>query len=161
MTTLAIPARRSGGGMGIMALCAVVVAAVLALSRVPVETVTVETVTVDTFTVTMPEGPVPVVVGPHALTKHEAGTMPASVIRAQVELGNYSLWYSAKRGQYLALVRMGNQCGGVVMFYDANAWHAATAFGGSEATRQFASSCEYWAYVIARDEYVPVAVTGG
>lgn len=87
--------------------------------------------------------------------KHEAGTMPVSQIRAQVDQGHYELWYSAKRSQYLALVRVGSECGGLILRYDQfqdGQWREVTGFGGSECNRQ-ASSCVYWECTIQSDGY--------
>lgn len=63
-----------------------------ALSTTSAPTVSESDMVVDSFVVTLPQGEVQVRLGPHALEKHEAGTMPASVIRAEIERGNYTTW---------------------------------------------------------------------
>ncbi|MFA4972588.1 MAG: hypothetical protein WC683_08225 [bacterium] len=93
------------------------------------------------------------------VSKHEAGTLPASVINAEIVRGNCRWYYSARYQQHLALVEVSGMCGGAIFRRNAaGALIEVTCFGGSECTQ---GDCTYWRGVIASGGYVPVASMGG
>lgn len=94
--------------------------------------------------------------------KHEAGTLPASQINAEINRGNCRWYYSALYRQHLALVEINGQCGGAVFRRNqGGALIEVTAFGGSECTQHSGGSCGYWWCCIEKGGYLPVAAVGG
>ena len=87
--------------------------------------------------------------------KHEAGTLPASAIRAAAQSlprgWCAEFYYSARLRKYLVIVETsGHNCGGLVLgeeqFAGLTRVFEYTAFGGSECT---GGGCAYW-YAVAR-----------
>lgn len=111
------------------------------------------------FVVAMPglAGTVDAVPSAH-VSKHEAGTLPASLINAEIMRGNARWYYSSRYQQHLALVEVNGLCGGAVFRRNAGgALIEITCFGGSECAQ---GDCTYWRGVVASGGYVPVASVG-
>jgi len=89
----------------------------------------------------LPTGDVKVKLSRHAREKHGATAM---LIYDLIRQGQYRLYYSAKLGQFLALVKYRGLCGGQVWFIDvagaAHIGYERTAFGFEECP----DSCAYW-----------------
>ena len=91
------------------------------------------------------KGQATVRIGPHA-EKHNGEVLAPELIRQRIVERRYEIWYSLARQQFLFLVRIEGQCGGMIVRFDAGGGYLyeATCFG---------SACGYWEGVIVADKY--------